>query len=245
MIRKNMSGVNWLCPHCNKNVVITEERFSIMNHLNEITTVDENHGISTEFYICPNPDCKKYTLKANLFKTRLKYAGYTDREIAGTAIKSWTLYPSSKAKVMPDYIPSQLVADYNEACEIKDLSPKASATLARRCLQGMIRDFWGVKEKNLFEEIKAIEEKVDPLTWAAIDAVRSIGNIGAHMEKDINLIIDVEPDEAEILLGLIETLFKDWYITRQERILQMEKIKKIAESKKEDKKKLKEQSDAK
>jgi hypothetical protein len=28
---------------------------------------------------------------------------------------------------------------------------------------------------------------------AAIHAVRTIGNIGAHMEKDINLIVDVDP----------------------------------------------------
>jgi Domain of unknown function (DUF4145) len=31
----------------------------------------------------------------------------------------------------------------------------------------------------------ALEEKVDPQTWDAIDSVRKIGNIGAHMEADI------------------------------------------------------------
>ncbi|WP_372445280.1 hypothetical protein [Clostridium estertheticum] len=44
---------------------------------------------------------------------------------------------------------------------------------------------------------------MDPLTWEAIDAVRTIGNIGAHMEKDINQIVDVESSEAALL---IETL---------------------------------------
>jgi len=39
---------------------------------------------------------------------------------------------------------------------------------------------------------------VDPLTWEAIDAVRKLGNIGAHMEKDINVIVDVDPEEAEL-----------------------------------------------
>jgi hypothetical protein len=37
------------------------------------------------------------------------------------------------------------------------------------------------------------------------------------MEKDINLIVDVDPDEAQALIGLIELLIKDWYITRHDR----------------------------
>jgi hypothetical protein len=48
---------------------------------------------------------------------------------------------------LPDYIPEQIKDDYYEACSILNLSPKASATLARRCLQGMIRDFWGITKK--------------------------------------------------------------------------------------------------
>ena len=95
----------------------------------------------------------------------------------------------------------------------------------------MIRDFWGEKKDRLIEEIEAIKAKVDPLTWSAIDAVRKIGNIGAHMEKDINLIIDVDPQEAKLLLGLIENLINDWYIVREERRTRMEGIVGIAESK--------------
>jgi hypothetical protein len=30
----------------------------------------------------------------------------------------------------------------------------------------------------------------------------------------INLIIDVDPEEAQLLIGLIEFLIEDWYITR-------------------------------
>jgi hypothetical protein len=123
------------------------------------------------------------------------------------------------------------VSDYTEACLIVEKSPKASATLARRCLQGMIRDFHQVKKDKLVEEIKAIQDRIDPLTWEAIDAVRSIGNIGAHMEKDINLIVDVDEGEAKELIRLIELLIDDWYITRHNRQLQLESIKKIKATK--------------
>ena len=44
----------------------------------------------------------------------------------------------------------------------------------------------------------AIEDKVDPVVWEAILDVKSIGNIGAHMEKDINLIVDVSTEEADL-----------------------------------------------
>jgi len=132
-------------------------------------------------------------------------------------VRKWQLVPQSKAQSFPDYIPKAILDDYNEAWLIKDLSPKASATLARRCLQGIIRDFWKVKPGKLSDEIEQIKGKVEELTWRAIDAVRSVGNIGAHMEKDVNLIVDIESNEAELLINLIETLLKDWYLAREEK----------------------------
>lgn len=121
-------------------------------------------------------------------------------------------------KEFPEYIPAAIRQDHREACLIRDLSPKASATLSRRCLQGMIRDFHGVtNKKRLVDEIDAIKDKTDPLTWQAITALREIGNIGAHMEKDVQLIVDVDPNEAQALIGLNEMLFKEWYINREER----------------------------
>lgn len=96
----------------------------------------------------------------------------------------------------------------------------------------MIRDYWKVEKPNLYQEINAIEDKVDPATWQAIDAVRSIGNIGAHMEKDIDLVIDVDPDEAQTLIQLIELLFEDWYIRRKQREDNLAAIVAIAAAKK-------------
>lgn len=52
--------------------------------------------------------------------------------------------------------------------------------------------------------------------WRVIDGVRRIGNIGAHMEKDINLIVDIEPYEAKKLIDLIELLLEQCYINRHE-----------------------------
>lgn len=153
----------------------------------------------------------------------------------GNPLLSWNLRPESSAKPFPDFIPAPILVDYREACLIRDLSPKASATLSRRCLQGIIRDFWGVSKNRLVDEIAAIEQQVDPLTWKAIDAVRSIGNIGAHMERDINVIVDVDPKEAEVLINLIELLLKDWYIARHEREQRLQAVVEVADNKKKSK----------
>ena len=147
-------------------------------------------------------------------------------------IFSWNLLPESEAKPFPDYIPRQLRADYAEACLIRNKSPKASATLSRRCLQGMIRDFWGITKARLVDEIDELKLKLDSGTWNAIDSVRHVGNIGAHMEKDVNLIIDVDPDEAGLLIWLNETLFEEWYVARHDRDEKMNALAKLATDKK-------------
>ena len=151
-------------------------------------------------------------------------------------IHQWQLLPESEAMVLSDYIPQPIQQDYYEACRIRDLSPKASATLARRCLQGMIRDFWEIKKSQLKDEIDELKDKVDPDVWESIDAVRSVGNIGAHMEKDINIIVDVEPGEAQLLIGLIEQLVDDWYVARESRKKRTEEMKRLVANKEMQKK---------
>ncbi|MHC4052132.1 DUF4145 domain-containing protein [Bradyrhizobium sp. 25ACV] len=148
--------------------------------------------------------------------------------------------PQSVAKPQPPCVPEPLRADYAEACAIRDLSPKAAATIIRRCLQGMIRDFCGIKKGRLIDEIKELRKRVDEGdaprgvhhdSVDAIDHVRGIGNIGAHMEKDINTIIDVDPDEAQRLIELTEMLFEEWYEARHRREQRLQQIGAIAAEK--------------
>ena len=41
------------------------------------------------------------------------------------------------------------------------------------------------------------------------------------MEKDIGVIVEVDPNEADLLIELIETLLRDWYVHREERRVRM------------------------
>lgn len=218
-----MDPFHWSCPYCNRDVIITDENSSEFSNGWNVHNKDGDLCMITRVIVCPNPTCREYVIRALLYKAQ--YHSPTDEwRPVGDRLIEWSLRPQSSARVFPSYIPVPILVDYVEACAIRELSPKASATLSRRCLQGIIRDYWGVSKPKLVDEIAAIETKVDPLTWKAIDAVRGVGNIGAHMEKDINLIIDVDPDEAALLIGLLEVLFRDWYIVRHEREEQLRRI---------------------
>jgi hypothetical protein len=223
-----IEAVNWTCPFCGRHTTIAKERVSYEVHRFDNASKYGRLSVRTSVVVCPNPDCKEVALKASMGPWTTSQFGITDED----PTREWQLLPEANVQQIPDYVPSPIRQDYREAALIRKLSPKASATLARRCLQGMIRDFWGVSKNRLKDEIDAIRDKLDSTTGDAIDAVRTLGNIGAHMEKDINTIVDVDPGEAELLLQLIETLIKDWYVTRHTRAERMAKLIEAAAAKK-------------
>lgn len=214
-----MATFHWTCPYCDRDTTINDERYTKESIDLTINNAEGSQNLGWLFVVCPSPECRKFSLQIILkpYEMEQLAPGRYSRKYLEKKTKTWQLIPSSDAKPMPDYIPRPVVEDYYEACSIKILSPKAAATLARRCLQGMIRDFWGISKSRLIDEIEALEEKVEPEVWEAIDAMRRIGNIGAHMERDINIIVEVDPDEAGKLIALIELLVKEWYVARHNR----------------------------
>lgn len=201
----------FVCPYCNSIMAIDTNTHRYHSPCFESSDgYSWKNGISTsfestvqlDFYKCPN--CQAYTV----------FAKGVGRSVRGI---DTIIQPQSHAIQYPDYIPQQIRSDYEEACAVLYLSPKSSATLARRCLQGMIRDYWQIVKGRLYDEISALQDKIQPDLWQAIDSLRQLGNIGAHMEKDTDLIVDIDPGEAEKLIKLIELLMKEWYINREER----------------------------
>ena len=200
------------CPYCNMIMSLSSESHSVRypsfereigyNYISLPEQKVENSCLQIDFYKCPN--CGQYTIYATGI-------GMTVRDV------NIPIRPISSAKQFPQYIPEAIRQGYEEACAIISLSPKASATLSRRCLQGMIRDFWGITKPTINKEIDELKDKIPADLWSSIDALRQLGNIGAHMEKDTNVIVDIDPNEANSLIQLIELLMKEWYINREER----------------------------
>lgn len=232
---------NWTCPFCSMSQTVTSEKFSLTTGLFELGDDIAEGRVAIEGHAtsCSNGLCRKTTIEVMIGSPKFLSGSFrgvdNDKVILNTQIR-----PQALIKPQPDYIPAALIEDYNEACLIRNLSPKASATLTRRCLQGMIRHFCGITKGRLIDEINALRESVDDGTADrsisiesvdAIDAVRGIGNIGAHMEKNIDHIIDVEPGEAQAMIELIELLFAEWYIAKHKRSERFRRLDQIAASK--------------
>ena len=245
-ITMHETNFNWICPYCSHAQTVTDQQF-------DDRTIIIDHRLSVHGSImvriksirCANNDCRQLLLGIELYTARSPQYVH-EQWVKKELILSRIILPESPAKPQPSYIPNPIIENYKEACLIRDLSPKASATLSRRCLQGMIRDFCKIKDSTLLGEINTLTTRVnngdgprDVLqdTVEAIDAVRKIGNIGAHMEKDINIIIDVEPIEAQKLIELIELLFREWYVQRHNRSQSVEQLSRIADDKQEKRKK--------
>jgi len=124
------------------------------------------------------------------------------------------VYPlGSTRPPCPNEVPVKIAQDYNEACLVEHLSPKAASALARRCLQNMLHER-GISKKNLSKEIDEAMKSLTSHLSEAIDAIRTIGNFAAHPIKSINTgnIVDVEEGETEWILDVLEQLFDFYYV---------------------------------
>lgn len=204
MIEIDFNKQTFTCPYCGR-----QQAFSYANMGHSVNSFPEGlcskksldfEEIDVYHICCSNDSCKRIIISGRFLKSG----------------RQFDILPRQVHKLYPNYIPQQIRDDYAEAADIIELSPKAAATLFRRCLQGMIHDFWNIKDKNLYVEISQLKNKVSASMWNALDGLRKIGNIGAHMETDVNLIIDIDVSEAKKLQKLIELLFDKWYITRHD-----------------------------
>lgn len=213
------------CLFCNEvtqlNDAVYRERFICWEYDGKPSGVYivPSDRINVEIYLCPN--CEKKAIKVT--------GGYGGQF---QGLNRW-LAPTARIPSIASEVPPHIYQDYSEACSIVSDSPKASATMSRRCLQGMIRDFWGIEKSNLHLEIKELSGKVDDEVVDALLAFKSIGNIGAHPDRnsEINLLLEVGDDEAESLLEAIEFLVDDWYVARRKKIGLFEKLRKNSTNK--------------
>jgi hypothetical protein len=236
--------MNWVCPFCSVTQTIMNPKFhSGVDRLDLRNNSEGPIALKSDAITCSNDECRRTSIAVSMIELGGSWENKTIF-IPSEPTVLWTkrLAPESYAKALPDYIPKPLRDDYAEACAIRDLSPKASATISRRCLQGMIRDFCGIAKSRLVDEITMLSEAVSNGSAPrgvsgdsidAIDALRGIGNIGAHMEKDINAIVEVDANEAQLMIELLETLFDDWYVARSKREQRFKSILAAAQEKKD------------
>ena len=130
------------------------------------------------------------------------------------------VYPRGNAAFRPQKeVPTNISIDFLEAGEVLAISPKASAALARRCLQAVLAAH-GYNNKDLVKQVEAVlhesdSSKVLPLAIRDnLDAIRNFGNFSAHpiTDKTTLQIVDVEEGEAEWCLEILLDLFEHYYV---------------------------------
>lgn len=231
--------MSWTCPHC--GVVANLQRSDMVK--GESSIVIANAPLTDGIVVgwtalrCPGKNCGKFVLDVSaLFGKMERFPnGSRTGEVTSAADRpvgiGYFRFEPRVGAPLSVHVPGVVKEDYEEACTIKDLSPKAAATLCRRALQGMVRDFWGVRERTLHDELKTIEPNCDPDLFNALMGIKSIGNIGAHPEKDINLIVDVEEGEVEALVQVLKILDDEWYVARAARSARLSAVHALGEVK--------------
>jgi len=213
----------WHCPFCNTDQTVTDEGRQATFADLSIDNVDGPRRLVVKFVVCPSPDCRRFSLSASLHG--LEIVG--SRSYTGKQLKTWALIPPSRARSFPVVLPPNILEDYQEACLSVEFSEKVAAALSRRCLSEMLRDFWQVQPGSLADEFRQIKGSADQLTWEAIESIRRSGMVGSRMESKDGEILDTEPGEAKLLIGLIEMLIDDWYVAREDRRRRLQGIRQL------------------
>jgi len=202
------------CPHCLTEYHPTSQTFPIMWRMKQLVEKDGT-GWGVESDLCPSCGRAIITLRSEGYPAVLQAMASGD---INRIEKQYRVWPKGIARApLPKEIKDPYRADYLEACNTLADSPRASAAMSRFCLQRLLRDKAGVKPGDLSNEIdQVLASKALPSDLAGdLDAIRAIGNFGAHPIKSKNTgqIVEVAPGEAEHLLTVLEELF-DFYFVR-------------------------------
>ncbi|WP_107675681.1 DUF4145 domain-containing protein [Agrobacterium sp. LAD9] len=241
-------GSRWRCPFCSTNSLISRDNLSrIVLPLNG-KSKHGNKAIAVTSISCANEDCSELSLTIDFgdYKTSRSNSGFINHIMNEWDVElTKSFLPDGVSVSVPASVPEEISITYKEAARIADISGRASAAMSRRCLQGMVRHFFDIpnnKRGNLGAELSFVKDRIDPEMWDNLLAVRSVGDIGAHMDNNVDQIIDISPEEARILLALIESLFKEWYEAREKRERSSAALKDLLVSKRAQQKEAKQKS---
>lgn len=183
------------CPHCTINFHANWSQSAIMHG-----------GVNTHWYQQNTqcPDCKKWIIALKRDDTSIWIQVNPRGSTRGPT---------------PQKVPAEIAVDYAEAAEVLPISAKASAALARRCLQNILHAH-GYVGRDLAKEIDLLLNEADPKKGIpeslrlTIDGIRNFGNFSAHpiTDKTSLQIIDVEDHEAEWCLDTLDEMFEHFYV---------------------------------
>lgn len=125
----------------------------------------------------------------------------------------YLVWPRAVTRFVPPEVPPHIREEYNEATECLTVSQKASAALARRCLQFVLVEAGHAKKSRLVDQIDEVLPTLPDYVANSLHTLRHIGNLAAHPTTDpVGAIVDVAPEEAEWSLQVLDDLFDHYYV---------------------------------
>lgn len=119
-------------------------------------------------------------------------------------VRDSLIYPKPKFETLPNQdLPPDLIAIFDEARSIVDLSPKGAAALLRLAIQKLCKEL-GESGKDINNDIGSLVTKgLLPQVQQSLDAVRVIGNEAVHPGT---IDWDDDKDIAYILFDLVNLI---------------------------------------
>lgn len=172
--KHKLTGFN--CPFCN---AFADQHWGRPNRR---TTGGADYGSDPNFWICRCARCEKFSLW-----------------MFGKMV-----YPSVKAAPLPNSdLPEDVKADYEEARNIANDSPRGAAALLRLAIQKLCKHL-GEKGKNINDDIASLVKKGLPeKVQQALDIVRVVGNNAVHPGQ---IDLNDEPAVANKLFDLVNII---------------------------------------
>lgn len=148
------------------------------------------------------------------------------------------IYPQTSSLPVPNHdMPSEIISLYNEARNIFESSPRASAALLRLALQKLCIEL-GEKGENLNKDIGALVEKkqIPETIQKAFDSIRIIGNNAVHPG---NINLEENKDSVAALFSILnfiveKTISESKKINEIYNLLPLESLKAIEKRDKRD-----------
>lgn len=228
------------CPYCGCTYQVIAGQNVFAHLLADPGATIAEHSV---IYVCPYAACRKAEIhvEAGLFPQALKdkpeHERHKYRSNLPNSFFRQRLLPMNaggKQEFKMPKISETIYKDYDEACKLLPVSPSASATYARRCLQHMIRDKFKLKPGKLQNEISTLSSLPNPVSQEiidALDAVRKLGRFKALPEDDVKIIVDITASEAQRVIDVIEILLRDWFIAPEEHVRRLTELKLLFDSK--------------
>jgi hypothetical protein len=128
------------------------------------------------------------------------------------------IYPTTDAELIPqEDMPPTVKADFNEAANIFEKSPRGAAALLRLAIQKLMPSL-GQKGENLNSDIGAlVRQGLDPVVQQALDVVRVVGNNAVHPGQ---IDLNDNRETASKLFGLVNLIVLTM-ITARKQIAEM------------------------